>query len=181
MVENPYSTPSANITPDSSSTGLPPKALDILLRTRGWTKFLAILWLIGAAFMVLAGIGMAFGLAKEIASTPGIGPAGSMLAKYGTFYGLFYIVLALLYIYPAMRMLGFSKSVRKLATSHSTQDLNRALDQHRKFWKFAGCMMIAMFIFWFVMIGFMGVAGVKAASSMPSGFPPVTTPMTPAP
>ena len=58
---NPYQSPATNLSGLQSVTsggGVSPAVVDILIRTRPWTLFVAILGLIGVGIMVIAAIGL---------------------------------------------------------------------------------------------------------------------------
>jgi hypothetical protein len=64
-----------------------------------------------------------------------------------------------LYIYPTIKIWGYGTAIRKLVDSRSADDLVKALDMQRAFWKFIGIMMIILFSIYFLMFVVMIVMG----------------------
>ena len=163
---------------DSTLSPVPGKAvsdavLDQLARTKGWTRFFSVMLWIGAAFLVLGGIGLmligglggAMGAAGEEALKSFGGSTG------GFAVGAIYLVMAFFYIYPALKLGSYSSRISALLVTPSDANLAAALNEQRAFWKYVGIMMIVMFILYFVVIiGAVLVGGFAAAASS-SGIP----------
>jgi hypothetical protein len=161
MEPNPYNSPSANLFGSSSQTtteAVPSEAITQLQRTKPWVRFFGvIMWLGsilmllgGAAFLVLALVGLgsqASGMPKEMM----IGMAGG------------YILMGFLYIYPTIKIWGYGTAIGNLVGSRSADDLVKALDLQRAFWKFIGIMMIILLTMYFVLFVGMFVAGATGA------------------
>jgi hypothetical protein len=88
------------------------------------------------------------------AAGAGAPPAGMMAGL-----GIVYLVLALLYIFPALYLLKYSSSIGRFVGSGRAGDLEDALQQQRKFWKFVGVLAIVMMV--------MFVLGMIAAIAIP--------------
>lgn len=58
------------------------------------------------------------------------------------FIGFIYLVLAVLYFFPALKLTQYASRIASLRESHSEQDLVSALDAQRSFWAFVGIMAI---------------------------------------
>ena len=133
-----------------------------LVRTRGWVRLCSIIGFIGSAFMVLGGIFMLIGGAA-MSTAMAKNPATSM---YGTGMiagiGIFYLLFALLYIYPSLRLWQYASSITQLQNSEQIIDLETALNKQRSFWKFVGLMItivLGLYLLIFVAAIVIGAAG----------------------
>jgi len=57
-----------------------------------------------------------------------------------------------LYLYPAIKLLGFASAIARLTASHAMNDLEDALKQQKSFWKFSGIAAIAIIVLYVVVI-----------------------------
>ena len=60
--------------------------------------------------------------------------------------GAVYIPFALLYVYPALKLWGYSSAIGRLLASRSSMDLEAAPSQQKSLWKFAGISTIVMIV-----------------------------------
>lgn len=128
-----YSAPQADLNQYESNVGAITEGMVEALRgTKGWVLLIAILMYIGAAFMVLGGFGMMVGGAVAGAATPGM-PQGVFTAM-----GAVYLLMALLYLFPATYLVKYSSAIGRLISDGRASDMEAALQQQRKFWKFMG-------------------------------------------
>ena len=133
MEANPYSTPSANLYGAASGAGadaVSPSTIAQLTGTKPWVRFISVLTWIGAILMVLAAVFML------VAGSSGMAQMVGMALYYG--------VMAFVIIYPAMKMWKYANSIGRLAASHSVADLDAALAEQRRYWKFSGIMIIIL-------------------------------------
>ena len=101
-----------------------------------WSKFLAILGYIGVAFMVLAGVIMFF-------LPDGMG-----------FLGFIYLIIAVLYYYPASYLYKFATNTRHALNSNIQSALNDGLSNLSSNFKFVGIMtviIISLYAFTFLL------------------------------
>jgi hypothetical protein len=139
---SPYQTPDTLVQPQGQPQGpandVSALVISHLVRTRKWVRLCSVLGFIGSGFMLLGGLAMiisgsAMGASSSIKGTP-----------YGTEFflgiGLAYLVFALLYIYPSLRLWQYASSINQLESSPSSFHLETALDKQRSFWKFVGIM-----------------------------------------
>lgn len=137
--------------------------VDQLARTKGWTRFFSILMWIGAVFLLLGGAVMVFmGLAAGATS----GQIEEQLAAVGGGLGIgvVYLVMAFFYIYPALKLGGYSSRIGDLMNAPNEANLIAALNEQRAFWKYVGILMIVMFVFYAIAIVVM-IVGVAAAAA----------------
>lgn len=166
---NPYSSPESNLfggTAATSSDGVTQGVILQLQKTKPWVRFMSVMMFIGAGFMVLAGLFM--GLAGGASAMSGDNKA--LGAGLGVGIAAAYSLLAILYIFPALKLWKYADRIRDLMSSRQVLDLEKALNEQRAFWKFVGVMMIVVFVLYFVaaivMVGVVGVSAAKASGSM---------------
>jgi hypothetical protein len=164
MESNPYNSPSANLFGSSSQTtteAVPSEAITQLQRTKPWVRFFGVMMWIATGLMLLGGIAVGIGAIAGLAS------AQTGMAEKGMLIGMAaaYVVFGFLYLYPSMKIWAYGTAIGKLAESRSAEDLVKALDQQRAFWKFIGVMMIIMFVIYFVAIVVMIAVGASGALS----------------
>lgn len=131
--------------------------IEALRGTKGWVLLFGVLSFIGAGFMVLGGVGMILGSAFMGATgAPRGGPPPAAMATIGAVY----LVLAAVYIFPGWLLIKYSSAIGRLVRSGQARDMEDALHQQRRFWRFLGVFMV-------VMVG-LGIAGVIAAIAIPA-------------
>ena len=168
MMNNPYASPALTAPYGSPGPGMPYRtddraevsdaAVEMLRQTKPWVTFLSIMAFIGSGLMLLGGgammlMGAITGGKSTAAALPSIA------------LGAIYIPLAVLYIYPALKLWGFSSAIGRLVGTRSSMDLEMALSQQKSFWKFAGITTIVMMVLYaliFVGVIIVGFAGVGA-------------------
>ena len=122
---------------------------DILKRTHGWARLIAIIWMCSSVLMILGGVIGGLGLAAT--GRP------EMIA-----ISFIYPVIGALYFLPANYLLRFSTKARTYVLSGAQSELEDALDSQRSFWKFFGVMtLIAIGL---VVVAF--VAGIVMAGAI---------------
>jgi len=153
MADNPYEAPSANLSGNETfgveSGGVTQGVVDQLRRTKGWTRFIGVLFIIlGVVLFFLAIFGGSF-ISTMSRSTRGLGAfLGIILVIYG--------VMGVLNLVIGFKLGGFSSAVQRLMHSGQERDLEDALDRQRSFWVFVGVMMLIFLIIAIVAI----IAGV---------------------
>lgn len=168
---NPYATPSANpygSNPLSMEGSVAAETIAPLAGTKGWVQFMSIImWLIAGLCIVyaVAMIGMQGVISQVIAKQqPGNPMAqGSFMAIMGGFY----LFLALFYIYPAVKLWAYGSRIGVLKTSLRVQDLNAALHEQRRLWKFTGIMTIVFMVLMVLgILAFAAFVGIAASRSI---------------
>ena len=131
--------------------------LQSLKATRPWVKFIAIVWFVGVAFMVLFGVAMITGIYRGF-SMPG------MPVFFSKVLGIFYIVMALVYVMPALYLYRYAKAIVGVQGVVTMAGFEDALKQQRSFWKYFGIFIIVVLALYVLFIfGFM-IAGIYLAS-----------------
>lgn len=132
---SPYQTPvAAQGTPGSG--GISAEAVNQLVRTRKWVKLCSVIGFIGAAFLLLACVGMLLAGGTVGTSSRSLGNmyGGGVMVGVALMYG----VMAFFYIYPSVRLWQYASSISRLEQSMSSHDLEIALNYQRSFWKYVG-------------------------------------------
>jgi hypothetical protein len=140
-MDNPYQASSHSAYPVASSGSVSPATLQALAGTKPWVRLCSILGFIGAGMMILAGLAvMATGVFGGMGSRQSAAMTGLPLVAAG----IFYLLMALLYLFPSLKLWQYGSSIVRLMSSGSNADLEAALDQQRGFWKFVGIMMVIL-------------------------------------
>jgi hypothetical protein len=143
--------------------------VDQLARTKGWTRLFSVLMWIGAAFLILGGIAMIlFGVFAGTMATE----MAEQLAAMGGFIGMgvVYFLMAFFYIYPALKLGGYSSRITDLINVPSEANLVAALNEQRAFWKYIGVLTVIMLVLYAVIIvGVLITTGIAAAAAAGSG------------
>lgn len=170
MEYNPYQPSSASVhgAAGTFQGGVLSQAIiSQLLRTRPWVRLLSVMSFLGAGLMLIFGIimlvaggaGMASGMGSSSSSGAAALGGGMMIGM-----SMFYILIALLYIYPGLKLWKYANRITGFASTGAEVDLERALNEQRAFWKFAGISVIVMIALYIVGIAVFAVtAGVSAA------------------
>lgn len=143
--------------------------VDQLARTRGWALFFAVLLWLGAGGMAIGGIVMLclplIGGAIE-GGIPGLGEVGILMGM-----GVLYLILAIAYIFPALKLTKFASKISNLVDSPNEPILVEILNEQRAFWKFVGILTIVGIVLYFVIviaaIAIPAVAGAAAGAAGP--------------
>jgi uncharacterized membrane protein len=105
-----------------------------LKTTSVWTNFMAIFNFVVIAFMVLAGIMLMVGFT---------GNTGYGMPQIGSM-GLFYIVVAIIMLFPALYLLRFSRQTANALSNQDTLALEDAFKNMKSYWMFMGIFAIVM-------------------------------------
>jgi len=172
MNTDPYITPAtyppAVPIPDDAGT-VSATAVQQLAATKPWVRFISVMTFVGAGFMLIAAAGMAvLGVVGGVAGRRmPAGPANNPFTSVMGFgLAALYVVLAIVYIFPGIKLWKYANAIAALIESGRNKDLVAALNQQRSFWKFVGIMLISIFVLYFIaIIGFVAFAGIAAAKA----------------
>jgi hypothetical protein len=140
-MDNPYQTSTHGGAPPPSIGGVTIGTVQGLAATKPWVRFCAIIGFILTGIMVFFGLLiMASGMLAGMAGPSGT--KGAMAGGTAAGIGVFYILLAAVYLIPSIRLWKYGSAILNLMMSGSVTDLDNALEQHRAFWKFVGILMI---------------------------------------
>ena len=156
----PYAPPTAGgpsqtaISGSASAAGISELALDMLRQTRPWVIFLGVLFFVVSGLMFIVSIAM-MGL--------GLAASAAMKSPMTGALGLVYLPFALIYIYPALKMVKYGSAIGRLVDSRSSTDLEDALAQQKSLWKFSGISAIVMIVLYILIIVVAVGVGMTAA------------------
>lgn len=130
-MDRPYVPPTSNY-----GGGLPgrvsPRVVDIMSRTKGWVRFIAVLLFINFGLTIINTVVVVNGSeTRELAA-----------GRIGQFIG--FAIVLLLYLYPAIKLNSYASRIGALLQSGRTGDLEAALNEHRAFWRYVGIVMIVL-------------------------------------
>lgn len=139
---NPYAPSESSVIGNTFSYAhghgqVPAEAVEALRQTRPWVLLLAILGSIATGLMVLGGVSIAIFSASSAGGATMIGMA----------FG--YLIVALLYIYPILKLFRYSGAISRLVRSGSSADLVDALRHQKSFWRFIGiitCVLVVLYL-----------------------------------
>ncbi len=136
--QNPYAVSESSqehpLTPEDPSLHPQMQELIRLLReTRPWVRFIGVLIMIGFAAIVMLGAGMLL-----MAAT---GAVNRELA----FIGALYLALSPLYGYPALCLNRYASAISRAESSREMADVVSAVLQQKKFWRYCGIVLLAIF------------------------------------
>ena len=164
MTNDPYATPSASGYETLHAGGglVSQAAIQQLVGTRPWVIFFAVMMFIGSGFLVLGALGMAMmGGMSSITSSRSATP---FPAGIGFALAAVYLVLAVVYVFPGVKLVQYASAISRLVRTRQESDLVMALDRQRSFWKLVGIMMIVMIGLYVLFIIGVVLSGVAAAS-----------------
>lgn len=113
--------------------------MEFLKETSSWTYFLSILGFIGIGLMLLFGV--FFSVAMRLV------PLGNPYEGLGmdmSYFGLIYIVLALLYFFPVLYLFNFSRKTKLALKTNNNDDLTAAFSNLKSHYKFMGVFAIVI-------------------------------------
>jgi len=116
------------------------KAIIDLSETSKWTMFLSILGLIFTGLIVAAGLYMG-SIMSMVGEQFDVLPTG-VGAGIGIAFGIVYILMGLLYFFPAWYLYKFSQKLKTALASKDNEALNAAFNNQKSFYKFWGILMI---------------------------------------
>lgn len=139
--------------------GITAHALRQLATARKWAFFLAVMGFIGCALMVLAAFlfGLSFSLIGQL--LPGRGVEAQ---SFGLAAAAFYLVLAVVYFFPAFFLLRFSAQTKQALAAHSPDLITDAFRHLKLFFAYVGILVI-------VTLGLVVIVMVVGAALVPRG------------
>ncbi len=143
---------------DNSNLIVNESAKSNLVEATKWAKFLCILAAIGAAFMVLAGLGVI-----AVSAIGGAMADSGLTGGVGVGVGIFYLVFAAIYVIPLMKAFKWISKTREAISDNSSSAFEEASYNLRFVLKFFGILSIAVIILYIVIM--IGVVAFGAASA----------------
>ena len=170
MENNPYSSPvnhpQTGLEFGNSNT-VSVAVIEQLAATKPWVRLMSVITFIGAAFMLLGAAGMLLvGGMGAMSRKPS---AAVLSGAMGFGIAAIYATLALVYIFPGVKLWKYASAIGSLMHSGTEVDLVAALNQQRSFWKFVGIIVLAIIVLYvFIIIAFV-LFGSLAAAKLKGG------------
>ena len=156
MNADPYLTPAAYPQNAQHAGSLvSATAVEQLAATKPWVRFISVMAFIGAGFLLLGAAGMAVvGLLGGMAGSgfPAKAPTGQITAAMGFGIATIYVLLAMIYLYPGVKLWKYASAIASLIQTGRNEDLVAALDQQRSVWKYFGILLICVISIYLVAI-----------------------------
>lgn len=146
MSSDPYQPPSAN--PDLDCTDnnpVPAVVVEHLRCTRPWVKFCSLAGYITSGFLIL------------IALITLRAMSGRFPPHYLLFLGLFFLILAVLFLIPSLWLSRYEKSIIRLSVTNRIEDLEQSIAHQRAFWKQMAIMILFVLLMYLITIAFSAI------------------------
>lgn len=154
---------------DQNKLSLNDLAISALRESGKWSMFLAIVGFIFIGLFVLLGIFMSAVMSAIPATTDPYGGAmgTNPIMAMKSYFGIFYIVMALLYFFPVYYLYNYAKGIKDALASGNENVLATALVNLKSHHKFLGIMMIVIIsIYILVFVGAILFAAKFASAGM---------------
>lgn len=112
-----------------------------LSETAKWAKFIAIIGFIGIGVMILIGINMGALIGSMANASEELGGWGT---GFSALISVFYIGIAILYLYPVLKLYQFADRTKKALAGNSSETMSLAFESQKSMFKFMGIMTIAV-------------------------------------
>jgi hypothetical protein len=142
---------------DQNKLSLNDLAISALRESGKWCMFLSIVGFIFIVFMLLFGVYMS--LISAILPTPEMGGTNelgfgvSVFASIKSYFGILYLLMALLYFFPIYYLYNYAKGIKVALSSGNENILEKALVNLKSHHKFIGIMtivMISLYVLFFI-------------------------------
>jgi hypothetical protein len=142
---------------DQNKLSLNDLAISALRESGKWCMFLSIVGFIFIVFMLLFGVYMS--LISAILPTPEMGGTNelgfgvSVFASIKSYFGILYLLMALLYFFPIYYLYNYAKGIKVALSSGNENILEKALVNLKSHHKFLGIMtivMISLYVLFFI-------------------------------
>lgn len=112
-----------------------------------WTRFLAIMGFISVGFMLIVSAFLL--VAGIVGGSITRDPGGAVVSIMMT---VMYVIMAVVYIFPALYLWQIAGAVVRIKNGAVREGMETALEKHRKFWKFAGILVIVFLVLYPIMM-----------------------------
>lgn len=142
---------------DQNKLSLNDLAISALRDSGKWRMFLSIVGFVFIGLMLLFGVYMS--LISAILPTPEMGGTNepgfgvSILASIKSYFGILYLLMALLYFFPIYYLYNYAKGIKVALSSGNENILEKALVNLKSHHKFLGIMtivMISLYVLFFI-------------------------------
>ena len=152
---------------DQNKLSLNDLAVEALRESAKWCMFLAIVGFIFIGLMVIIGAILSVAMAAIPDNNPAFGGSmGPFMAIKG-YFGIIYILLAVLYFFPVYYLFNYAKGIKQAVQSGNSDVLTNALVSLKSHHKFLGIMTIVMIGLYIIgIICFIAFAAKMASSGL---------------
>ena len=126
---------------ETSELYLSDQSKNYLSETAKWAKFIAIIGFIGIGVMILIGINMGALIGSMANASEELGGWGT---GFSALISVFYIGIAILYLYPVLKLYQFADRTKKALEGNSSETMSLAFESQKSMFKFMGIMTIAV-------------------------------------
>jgi hypothetical protein len=134
--------------------------IESLVKTRPWVLLIGIVMIVGCVFMVFGGLAM-FALGNIAGfGAEGLGPMA------GAGVGAAYLVLAVLYFFPALYLVRYAGAIKRIGPANPAA-MEEALARQASFWRLVGILttvLIGLYVVAIAVIAAIAVIGAAAAT-----------------
>ena len=160
---DPYRPPRADLsqrpTP-AASAAITRNMIESLVKTRPWVLLIGIVMIVGCVFMVFGGLAM-FALGNVAGfGAEGLGPMA------GAGVGAAYLVLAVLYFFPALYLVRYAGAIKRIGPANPAA-MEEALARQASFWRLVGILtavLIGLYVVAIAVVAAIAVIGAAAAT-----------------
>jgi len=141
--------------------GLSDSAKSYLLETAKWAKFLAIVGFVMIGILVI----FALFFSSIMSSMPEFEEIPGLAGLGGTFVTIIYLLMALLYFFPALYLYRFATKTKVALVAASSEGLSVGLGNLKSTFKFMGILMFIVLVLYgilFVFVIFATIAGLAS-------------------
>ena len=160
---DPYRPPRADLSQRPSpaaSAAITRNMIESLVKTRPWVLLIGIVMIVGCVFMVFGGLLM-FALGNIAGfGAEGLGPMA------GAGVGAAYLVLAVLYFFPALYLVRYAGAIKRIGPANPAA-MEEALARQASFWRLVGILttvLIGLYVVAIAVIAAIAVIGAAAAT-----------------
>lgn len=151
---------------NQNSLVLNEQAVAALRESAKWCLFLSILGFVGIAFMIMGGLFMSVDM-SAIPENPAFGGGMNPLGAIKAYFGIMYIVIAVLYFFPIYYLYKYAAGTKRALESSNSDVLTDALvnlKSHHKFLGITAIVIISLYIV--IIIGVIVFAAKMATGGM---------------
>lgn len=142
-------------------------AIQKLAGTKPWVRLVSVLSFIGSGFTMLMAAAMF--MIGTLGSFAAAGRSGAALpVGFGLGLSIIYTIVAIVQLYPGVKLWKYASAIARLMQSHSDEDLVQALDQQRGFWRFIGIIIVTFIAIYIVTISVVIIFGFASTMQMKS-------------
>ena len=160
---DPYRPPRADLSQRPSpaaSAAITRNMIESLVKTRPWVLLIGIVMIVGCVFMVFGGLAM-FALGNIAGfGAEGLGPMA------GAGVGAAYLVLAVLYFFPALYLVRYAGAIKRIGPANPAA-MEEALARQASFWRLVGILtavLIGLYVVAIAVVAAIAVIGAAAAT-----------------